>query len=165
VRILVISDTHIPIVARELPAIIEEEAAKSDCIIHAGDFVSLEVFECLSKIAKVYGVCGNMDNADVAKKFAEKQTIEIENIHLGLIHGRGSPSGLMEYIKKEFGKDFAKLDIVVFGHTHYPTNKEIGGKIYFNPGSATDKVFTPYRSYGILEISGKNIKRRLIEIK
>ena len=43
-------------------------------------------------------------------------------------------------------------------------NKEIEGKIYFNPGSPTDKMFTPHLSYGILEINGKNLKRKVVKI-
>ncbi|MDP2922762.1 MAG: metallophosphoesterase [Candidatus Omnitrophota bacterium] len=164
-RILVISDTHIPLAAKKLPAIIEEEAKGSDCCLHAGDFVSNEVFEALSRLTKTYAVYGNMDNSELKKKLPEKESIDFEGVRLGLIHGRGSPVNLIDCIKREFSEEFKKLDIVVFGHSHYPLDKEIDKKIYFNPGSPTDKVFTPYCSYGILEIEGKVIKRRIVKIE
>lgn len=164
-RALVISDTHIPIVTNDLPPVIIEEAKKSDCCIHAGDFVSIEVFEKLAKLTKVYAVHGNMDNLDIRDKFSEKNIIELEDTRVGLIHGRGSPATLIDYIKKEFCTELKKLDIIVFGHTHYPLDKVIEEKNYFNPGSPTDKVFAPYRSYGILEIEGKTIKRRIVKIE
>jgi putative phosphoesterase len=164
VRILVISDTHIPVVSDKLPEVIIEEAKKSDFCIHAGDFISADVFDCLSKITKSYGVCGNMDESDLRGKLPEKQVIQFGDIRLGLIHGRGSPAALMDYINAEFKNELNALDIIVFGHTHHPLDKEICGRIYFNPGSCTDTIFAPYSSYGILEIKGKSIKRKVVKI-
>lgn len=67
-RILVISDTHIPVITDTLPSIIETEVKKSDCCFHAGDWISLEVFEKLSGQIKTYAVSGNMDDENVKKK-------------------------------------------------------------------------------------------------
>ncbi|MFA5270932.1 MAG: metallophosphoesterase [Candidatus Omnitrophota bacterium] len=163
-RILVISDTHIPAVANELPAIIKEEAKNSDCCLHAGDLTVVSVLQDLSRLTKTYAVQGNMDSFDLKKDLLEKAVLQFEDVKIGLIHGRGSPVMLMEYIKKEFKQQSDELDMIVFGHTHYPLDREMDGKIYFNPGSSTDKVFAPYQSYGILEITGKNIKRRIVKI-
>jgi len=163
-RVLVISDTHVPAVAKELPLIIQEEAKKSDCCLHAGDFIVASILQDLSRLTKTYAVQGNMDSFDLKKDLPEKAVIELGDVKIGLIHGRGSPATLMDYIKKEFKQQSSELDMIVFGHTHYPLDKEIDGKIYFNPGSSTDRVFAPYPSYGILEIDGKNIKRRIVKI-
>ena len=54
-----------------------------------------------------------------------------------------------------FSQEMEKIDLFVFGHSHRAFDEERDGKIYFNPGSCTDKVFTPQCSYGILEIEGK----------
>ncbi|MFA5337009.1 MAG: metallophosphoesterase [Candidatus Omnitrophota bacterium] len=164
-RVLVISDTHIPVVADKLPAVVIEEAKKSDACIHAGDFVDVKVFYELSKITKTYAVCGNMDNSDIRKELPEKQIIELGSIRAGLIHGRGSPATLMNYIDTEFKQELNTLNIIIFGHTHHPLDKEIGGRVYFNPGSCTDRVFAPEPSYGILEIDGKNITRRIVKFE
>ncbi|MCK9614561.1 MAG: metallophosphoesterase [Candidatus Omnitrophica bacterium] len=164
-RILVISDTHIPIVADKLPAVIIEEAKKSNFCIHAGDFVAASVFYELSKITKTYAVCGNMDNSDLRKELPEKQIIELGSIRVGLIHGRGSPAMLMDYINTEFKQELSTINIIIFGHTHNPLDKEIDGRIYFNPGSCTDRIFVPCPSYGILEIDGKNINRRIVKFE
>ncbi|MDD5584430.1 MAG: metallophosphoesterase [Candidatus Omnitrophica bacterium] len=163
-RILVISDTHIPVAEKDLPSIIQEEAKKSDCCLHAGDFISLDVFEKLSQWTKVYGVCGNMDNRDVCERLPLKQTIKLAEVTIGLIHGRGSPAHLSNYIKNEFSQELSSLDVVVFGHSHCVCERETDGILYFNPGSPTDKIFAPYRSYGILEIEGSCIKRRIVKI-
>lgn len=165
-KVLVISDTHIPVAANELPAVIIEQAKKSNCCIHAGDFTGIEVLKNLENLTKIYAVSGNMDNPDIRERLPGKVIIELEGINVGIIHGRGAPSNLIDnYIKHEFSDDLKKIDIIIFGHTHYPADKTIEEKIYFNPGSPTDTIFAPYRSYGILEIEGKSIKRRIIKIE
>ncbi|MFA5007715.1 MAG: metallophosphoesterase [Candidatus Omnitrophota bacterium] len=163
-RLLVISDTHIPVAAKQLPQQIIEEAKKSNFCIHAGDFISDSVFYELSKATKTYGVLGNMDDSSLKGKLPEKQIIEFGSVRLGLIHGRGSPATLMDYINTEFKQELSTLNIIVFGHTHHPLDKEIGGRIYFNPGSCTDIIFAPYPSYGILDIEGNNVKRRIVKL-
>ncbi|MBU1122439.1 MAG: YfcE family phosphodiesterase [Candidatus Omnitrophota bacterium] len=163
-RVLVISDTHIPAVADKLPSIIEKEAKMSDCCLHTGDFISIEAFNELSSWVKIYGVLGNMDEIKLSGKVSYKQIIKLEQVKIAMIHGRGAPGGLIEYVNKEFAKNFSEIDIFVFGHSHLPLNEERDSKIYFNPGSPTDKMFAPYNSYGILDIEGKNIKRRIEKI-
>jgi len=56
-----------------------------------------------------------------------------------------------------------KVDLIIFGHSHCGLNEKKGGILFFNPGSATDKVFAPYNSYGIIEINDK-IKATIIRI-
>ena len=164
-RILVISDTHIPLTAKALPPIIEEETKKSNCCLHAGDLVSIETLKKLSSLTKLYAVYGNMDDPEVRKELPSKLVIDCGEVKIGLTHGKGAPAKLVEKIPQEFAQEKDEIDIFVFGHTHSPLDKEINGKIYFNPGSPTDTFFTPYRSYGILEIEGKNIKRRIVRIE
>ncbi len=164
-RILVISDTHIPIAEKDIPEIIEKEAKESNCCLHAGDLVSYEVFKKLSSWTKVYAVYGNMDNSETRKQLSSKLVFQLEDFWIGLVHGRGAPTSLIDYIHKEFLTELEKINLFVFGHSHCPFNKEINKKIYFNPGSPTDKVFSPYRSYGILEIDKNKIERRIIRIE
>jgi putative phosphoesterase len=166
-RILVISDTHIPGTADKLPAVIENEAKASDCCFHCGDFISYSIFEALCSYTKVYGVRGNMDDEQIKKKLPEKQIIKFSeaNLSIGIIHGGGPPFNLVDYVNKAFSDNFAEIDAFIFGHSHSALDKEINKRIYFNPGSPTDKVFAPYCSYGILELADKKIKRRIIKIE
>jgi hypothetical protein len=163
-KVLVLSDTHIPVAKESLPPTIVEEAKKSDVCFHAGDFISYEVFKLLSAYTTVYGVSGNMDSSEIISKLPLKRIVTLENIKLGIIHGRGAPSSLLNYIDREFYDNLGDINIFIFGHSHYPYDKEINGKIYFNPGSPTDEVFAPYCSYGILEIEGATIKRRIVKV-
>ncbi len=163
-KILVISDTHIQTIKGNFPSKLLEELKSSDACIHAGDFVEYSVFKELSSITKVYGVWGNMDSTGVRKNLPQKQIIRIGNIKIALTHGEGAPHSLITLIKDIFKDEFSEIDIFIFGHSHYPLNKIIDKKVYFNPGSPTDKIFTPYNSYGVIEIIGNVLKRRIVKI-
>jgi len=164
-KALIVSDTHIPVTATKLPAVVETEAKTADCCLHCGDFIVYPVFESLNALTKTFGVCGNMDDDQVQEKLPHKQIIQLEEITVGLIHGGGTPQYIVEYLNREFAKEYDQIDIFIFGHSHKPTDDVIDGKIYFNPGSCTDKMFAPYRSYGILEINGNDLKRRIVKIE
>ena len=163
-RILVTSDTHISNQPTDLPSQIQEEAKKSDLCLHCGDFTSYQVYEDLNSLTKTYGVCGNMDTAEIRNKLPQKQILNFQGINIGLIHGGGNPANLINFIKDEFIDDYDKIDIFVYGHSHKPQDEEIEGKIFFNPGSSTDTIYSPYCSYGILEINNGDLKRRVVKI-
>ena len=146
-KIGVVSDTH----SLKLPKQMLDDFKNVDLIIHAGDFCSLEVIEKFKKIKKVLGVWGNMDGSDVREIFPRKTIIKQGKFAIGLFHGEGPPQTLLKIVEAEF-KD-AKVDVIIFGHSHQPMNESRGGVLYFNPGSPNDLVFAPYQSYGILEIN------------
>lgn len=163
-RILVLSDTHIPIAADALPAIIDEEARRADCCLHAGDLITYEVYEHLAKLVETHAVCGNMDDQPVIDKLPNKKIIKLEDVTIGLTHGRGAPDAVIPNVDKIFAHEYASIDMFVFGHSHIPTNEVINGKIYFNPGSPTDTMFAAKRTYGIIEIRGKKIIRKVVTL-
>lgn len=162
-RIGVISDTHIPERAKEIPKKIMDDFKNADLILHAGDITDEKVLDTLRGICKnVRAVWGNMDPAELRKKLPEKDIIAAGGINIGLAHGSGNPLKLIDLLEEVFKGE--RLDIIVFGHAHYPVNKKINNTLYFNPGSATDKIFSPFNSYGILEIEDKEIKADIIRI-
>ncbi|MFH1354851.1 MAG: metallophosphoesterase family protein [Candidatus Omnitrophota bacterium] len=161
-KIGVISDTHIIEKSGEIPMKILEAFKEVDMIIHAGDLVDLTVVEKLKSVcSNVVAVWGNMDPEDVRKGLPQKEILKAGNLKIGVMHGWGHPGNLTEVMQEAFKGD--KVDIVIFGHSHSPFNEKIKGVLFFNPGSATDKVFAPYNSYGIIEING-GIKAKVIRI-
>lgn len=161
-KIGVISDTHIPEKAKSIPPKIMEGLKGVDMIIHAGDLVDLSVIEQLKAACpNVKAVYGNMDPSDVRKALPEKEIIQAEKYRIGLMHGYGAPVNLIELLSRLFKDD--GVDMIIYGHSHSPENKKIGKVLFFNPGSATDKVFAPYNSYGIIEIDG-GINAKVIRI-
>jgi len=161
-KIGVISDTHLRDKNESLPKEIQEGLKPVDMIIHAGDLVDLSVLEKLKKICpQVIAVRGNMDPEPVRKILPEKEIIKVGKFRIGLAHGQGHPAGLPDLLLNMFRNDL--VDAIVFGHSHNPLNEVRNGILLFNPGSATDKVFAEYNSYGILEINDK-IEGRIIRI-
>lgn len=149
----VLSDTHIPVRASRLPEPVVRALRKVDLILHAGDFISLRVYEELQHLGRVEAVAGNMDDAEIAKFLPPLKEISLGGLTIGLTHGGGGCSDLPLRVRARFRQD---VDCVVFGHSHMPYNERDGKTLLFNPGST---AFRPNQSYGILtvergEISG-----------
>ncbi len=161
-RIGVIADTHIPDRAGEIPKIILEEFKKVDMVVHAGDLVDLGVLDKLrGACSQVKAVRGNMDHEAVRNKLPEKEIFKIGNYRFGVMHGYGAPNSLVDLLASIFQND--KVDIVIYGHSHRGASEKRGNTLFFNPGSPTDKIFSPYNSYGIIEINDK-IEARIIKL-
>lgn len=159
-RILVLSDTHIPRVAQDLPKSIYDEIKNVDLILHAGDFVDAEVLDALKKLKKVHAVYGNMDGPDVRRVLKDKEIVHAGKFRIGLIHGYGAPNDLVATVRKEF----ANVDAIVFGHSHIAMNAVHDGILFFNPGSPTDTIFASANTYGILEVNDKKIEGKIINL-
>jgi len=161
-KIGIISDTHIPDRGTALPKKILEAFKGVDMIIHAGDMVELSVVDMLGKVcSNVKAVAGNMDSGDIRQRFPVKLVIQVGKFKIGVMHGWGPPNKLEDVIQESFKAD--NVDVIVFGHSHQPLQKQKGRVLLFNPGSPTDTVFAPYNSCGILEINEK-IEARLIKL-
>jgi len=160
-RIVLISDTHIPAVGITLPKVVLDEIKKSDLVMHLGDFISYDFYKDISILKPLKAVAGNMDETKLQKLLPTKDIITVENVKIGLIHGLGFKTSIIGNVSSAFDE---AVDIIAFGHTHMPYNKKNNNILFFNPGSPTDKIFTSYNSYGILEIDDQNIKSYIIKI-
>lgn len=161
-RIGVISDTHIPEQAKDLPQNIYGAFRNTDMVIHAGDLTDLIVLDKLKTVCKdIKAVWGNMDPYDVRKKLPEKDIFKIGNYKIAVMHGYGHPNKLVELVAGIFKEE--SPDLIIFGHSHAALNEKKGDILYFNPGSPTDRIFAPYNSYGIIEINDK-IESKIVRI-
>jgi hypothetical protein len=158
-RVGVISDTHVPAIARSLPAAIFAVFKGVDLILHAGDLVELSVLDELRAIAPVEAVAGNMDDSETSLKLPSKKIIPLGKFKAGLIHGKYPINRQHEMMRKEF----SNVDLIVYGHSHTPFWGKEDGIYFLNPGSPTDRQFAPYNSIAILEI-GEGLKAEIIKI-
>lgn len=145
-RITVLSDTHMPRKAKELPASLLEEIRHSDLILHAGDWSNWELYEQLSQYAPVEGVAGNVDDERIIERLGYKKLVEIEGKRIGMVHGHGQGGTTPSRARKAFAD--TEVDCILFGHSHIPFKEHVQGVLLFNPGSATDKRRQPRYSYG-----------------
>jgi putative phosphoesterase len=149
-RIGVLSDSHASSFA-QLHEKILLALADVDLIVHAGDFVAKDVLDGLNQLGEVLAVRGNADSNELKTILPEKEMLEIEGKKIGIIHGWGSPHGIDDRV----GNVFSEVDIIIYGHSHYPQNESKNGIFFFNPGQARS-------SFGILtvgaEVSGEIIK-------
>ncbi|MBI4981675.1 MAG: metallophosphoesterase family protein [Candidatus Omnitrophica bacterium] len=161
-KIGVLSDTHIPDRAKSIPQEILDAFKNVDMIIHAGDFADLNILEKLkSTCSNVKAVAGNMDPAEIKEKLPEKEIFKIGKFKIAVAHGWGQPDKLPALLAEKFKDD--DVDVIVFGHSHKAFNEKIGKILFFNPGSPTDNIFAPYKSYGIIEINDK-ITAKIIKL-
>ena len=160
-RILVLSDTHIPRAAHGLPEAIIDQIKKSDMVLHAGDFVDEEVFDNIMKLNKnLYAVYGNMDSQVLRRRLKAKEVVTVGRFKIGLIHGYGAPKDLIQTVRG----DFKNVDAIVFEHSHPTVDIKKDGILLFNPGSPTDTIFAKTNTYGILEVTEKGIEGTVVRL-
>lgn len=159
-RIVVVSDTHMPRMAKKLPDRLLKELEKADAIVHAGDWTKPSVYEQLAAFGPVYGVAGNNDGAELQARFGLRKLLKFEQCRIGLVHGHGAAkrASTEAYALEAFKG--TKLDALVYGHSHIPVRKTAGGMLVFNPGSPTDKRKQPLYSFGIFEIAGNALRAK-----
>lgn len=91
-----------------------------------------------------------MDSTELKRILPERDVFEVNGRKIGLMHGSGAPLGIAERVKKQF----TEVDIIIFGHSHEPCNRDIQGVLLFNPGQARN-------SFGLLTIDD-GIKARIL---
>ncbi|MFW6001009.1 MAG: YfcE family phosphodiesterase [Halanaerobium sp.] len=156
-KIGVISDTHLPDSGSGLPEKLMKELKKVDLIIHAGDLTENEVYEHLKSVNEVKAVAGNMDSFALREKLKEKITFTVNEKRISIVHGHQFRGRNM---LQGLNYSFPESDLIIFGHTHRPFNEKLGEKIFFNPGSPTDKRLEKDYTFGIIYID-KEIKSEI----
>jgi putative phosphoesterase len=145
VRLLLISDTHIPKRARDLPAEVWDEVDRADVVIHAGDWVDLGTLDRLELRSKrLIGVAGNNDGPDLHARLGEVARVVVEGVRLAVVHETGQSTGRTE----RMALAYPEVDVLVFGHSHIPWDTTASnGLRLLNPGSPTDRRRQPAGSY------------------
>ncbi len=150
-RILLISDLHVPTKLHSLPDELLHIAQQVDAVIATGDFVDLQTVLTLQASSKnLYAVHGNMDDIDVKEHLPSKMMVQIESMKVGICHGWGSPLSIRDRILSVFDD---KPDIIFYGHTHKTDDSVLESVRFINPGSFCDD-----KSFALVEICGSQLK-------
>jgi putative phosphoesterase len=144
-RLLLISDTHLPARARELPPQVWAEVAAADVVVHAGDWVDVALLDELEERSKrLIGVYGNNDGPALRARLPEIARAELDGVRLAVIHETGAKQGR----EQRCDAQFPDTDVLVFGHSHIPWDTVApSGLRLLNPGSPTDRRRQPYCTY------------------
>ena len=161
-RIAVISDTHMPRGPRTLPARCVAELRDADLILHAGDFMRVEVLQMLQALGPpVHGVFGNVDDDALRRRLPASRTVEAGGARIGMIHDAGPRSGRLARMRARF----RDADAVVFGHSHLPLHEQdADGFQIFNPGSPTERRGAPEHTMGIATVQAGRVHFELLPL-
>jgi putative phosphoesterase len=161
VRVLVLSDTHVPQFAKELPSALAPELRLADAIVHAGDVNEAFVLEELAAYAPVHVAFGNNDRPDVRGWGAlDEIRIEIGGVRVGVLHDSGPRAGRERRLRRRFDDE----RVIVFGHSHIPMAYEDERVLFLNPGSPTWKRRQPRPTFAILEIHDRAPRATIVEL-
>ncbi len=149
VRIGLLSDTHVPVDAKSLPAQIKEIFSDVDLILHAGDIYLPSVLDELESMAPVLAARGDDDfDVDGDERVKDKHTLTIDGVSVSLSHvepGLG-PWAVFPDEKVDLTSGIYQTEqvsgIFVFGHSHVSKVQNRGNYIMINPGSPTFPYYT-----------------------
>lgn len=161
-KIVVISDTHMPRSSPKLPEALVAELADADAILHAGDWTSPAVYPLLAAYAPTYGVAGNNDGPELLKLFGLVKILKFGECRIGLVHGHGASRSTPTEKRAIDAFKGKRLHAIVYGHSHVPVLKHQGRTLILNPGSPTDKRRQPRYSFAVLRIEEGKLEARLV---
>jgi putative phosphoesterase len=154
VRLLILSDTHLPRRAKDLPSELWAAIDDADLVVHAGDWVTVELLDALSARAEVLGCWGNNDGADLRERLPEVAARTIEGVRVRVVHETGDAKGR----EARMDRAHPDTDLLVFGHSHIPWDTTTpGGMRLLNPGSPTDRRRQPVGTYLTLSLAQESV--------
>ncbi|MBO0909266.1 metallophosphoesterase family protein [Arthrobacter sunyaminii] len=161
-NLLVLSDTHLPKRARELPAQLWAEIEAADAVVHAGDWVNEDALdEMLQRSRKLIACYGNNDGGALPSRLPLVATATVEQVRLAVIHETGPAAGR----EKRLDEQFPDTDLLIFGHSHIPWDTVTpAGMRLLNPGSPTDRRRQPFCTYMRLTVEGEAVTVELVRL-
>jgi putative phosphoesterase len=145
VSLVLTSDTHIPRRSRDLPHELWAAIDAADVVVHAGDWVDVELLDELERrAARLLGVFGNNDHGPLRHRLPEVARAEIAGVRIAVVHETGDRKGR----EARCAARFPDTDVLVFGHSHIPWDTTApGGLRLLNPGSPTDRRRQPHGTF------------------
>ncbi|MFG2367507.1 metallophosphoesterase family protein [Streptomyces mirabilis] len=154
-RLLLMSDTHLPKRAKALPPQLMAELPHADVVVHAGDWVDTATLDLLEERARrLVGVYGNNDGPALRARLPEVARVDLDGLRLGVVHETGAAQGR----ERRCAERYPDLDVLVFGHSHIPWDTTTGtGLRLLNPGSPTDRRRQPHHTYMTATVTGGHL--------
>jgi putative phosphoesterase len=144
-QVVLLSDTHLPVRAKKLPAQLWAAIDAADVVIHAGDWVSVALLDELEgRSRQLIGCWGNNDGPELRARLPEVARVSLDGLSVAVVHETGASKGREERCEKAY----PDVDLLVFGHSHIPWDTTTPrGLRLLNPGSPTDRRRQPFCTY------------------
>ncbi len=144
IHLLVMSDTHLPVRARDLPAQLWDEVDRADLVVHAGDWVDVATLDRLETRSRALLACwGNNDGPELRARLPEVARATVGGVRVAVVHETGAKERRGERMRAAY----PDTDLLVFGHSHIPWDTTHAGLRLLNPGSPTDRRREPFCTY------------------
>jgi uncharacterized protein len=155
-RLLLLADTHVPRRARDLPAQVWDAVDAADVVVHAGDWVDVELLDAIEQRAnRVVAVYGNNDGPPLRERLPEVTSVDLDGVRVAVVHETGGRDGR----ERRCARRFPDADVLVFGHSHIPWDSTAdSGLRLLNPGSPTDRRRQPVATYMTARIDGAALR-------
>jgi len=159
--LVLLSDTHLPKRAKDLPAALWDDVEAADLVVHAGDWVDLATVDALEARARdLLAVRGNNDSGfeDRLPLVAHRT---IEALRFAVVHETGASTGR----ERRADADHPDVDVLVFGHSHIPWDSVApSGMRLLNPGSPTDRRRQPDFTWMRCSVVGSALEVALVRL-
>jgi putative phosphoesterase len=152
--VLVISDTHLPKRAKDLPAQVWEAVDAADLVVHAGDWVDTRTLDRLEERSRRLLACwGNNDGPELRARLPEVARQTVRGVRVAVVHETGPRQRREERMRAAY----PDTDLLVFGHSHIPWDTAHDGLRLLNPGSPTDRRREPFCTYLTLRLAAGGV--------
>jgi putative phosphoesterase len=135
----------VPARARDLPAPVWTAVDAADVVVHAGDWITVELLDALeARAGRLVGVWGNNDGPPLRARLPEVARVTLDGLRLAVVHETGQAAGR----ERRCAAAYPDVDVLVFGHSHIPwdtlaTRADGSTLRLLNPGSPTDRRRQP----------------------
>lgn len=155
-RLTILSDTHVPNRAKDLPAPLWQAIDSADVVIHGGDWMALWLLDAIqARAARLVGVYGNNDGPSIRSRLPEVARVNLGGVRIVVVHETGARAG--RELRAEIA--YPETDLLIFGHSHIPWDSTTSrGLRLLNPGSATDRRKEPTCTYLTAEINDCQVR-------
>jgi hypothetical protein len=137
--------------AKDLPAPVWTAVDAADVVVHAGDWMSVDLLDALqARARRLIGVYGNNDGPELRARLPEVARVELDGVRVAVVHETGAAAGR----EKRCAAAYPDVDVLVFGHSHIPWDTTAAtGLRLLNPGSPTDRRRQPTFTWMTAEIA------------
>lgn len=151
-KMVVMADSHRD---RNIMKDIRKLEPDGDYYIHLGD----------SEVSKddMDGWASVKGNNDSDLSYPDEMIFQVEKLRFYVCHGHlfGYYKREEKMIKKLIEK---KCQVILYGHSHFPMNKEINGFYFINPGSTRLPRMKSKKSYCVILVDGDQLEVHFKEL-